>query len=421
MSVVPVYARSTEAFIIWLILTLAVAGFGAWKWKWHQITAIFAGILVFFPISKIVYGEYFKWIENRREQSIRTQLERKVGSLPNIIYIILDGYGRTDVFENTYGFSNQWFIDGLRERNFYVAMKAHSNYCQTELSLSSSLNLQFVQNISAIKPSDIGQRPTFQSVIEGNRTMARLRQLGYQTSAITTGFPSFNFANADIKPTKQMGTSLFESTLIQSTPLALNDSVSVSLFSTRRKLLADGLAQLSGLGAPTSRPRITFAHILAPHPPFVFGPNGEEVPKTSAFGYWDGSDYLEKGWSADSYRKGYAGQATYISKQILGAIDRILRESDRPPIIIIQGDHGPKLGLSQSYLEKTNIDECFPILNAYLVPDAVKRQLYPSITPVNSFRTIFRALFGDNLPNLPDRSWYSPYGRPLEFTEVTKK
>jgi hypothetical protein len=67
------------------------------------------------------------------------------------------------------------------------------------------------------------------------------------------------------------------------------------------------------------------------------------------------------------------------------------------------------------------VNECFPILNAMLVPDEVRSELYPSITPVNTFRTIFRVLFGDDLPNLDDRSWYSPYNLPFEFAEVTAK
>ena len=121
------------------------------------------------------------------------------------------------------------------------------------------------------------------------------------------------------------------------------------------------------------------------------------------------------------YKRGYSGQAQYIADQVITTVDQILADADHQPIIVIQSDHGPKMLLNQSELAKTDVTESFPILNAYLVPDSVRKELYPSITPVNTFRTILRTLFKDDLPNLPDRSWYSPYGRPLEFTEVTDR
>ncbi|MBC8063721.1 MAG: hypothetical protein H7Y17_02745 [Chlorobia bacterium] len=125
--------------------------------------------------------------------------------------------------------------------------------------------------------------------------------------------------------------------------------------------------------------------------------------------------------NTEEYRAGYADQAKFVGKQMLSAIDKLLASSKEQPVIILQGDHGPKKGLDQASLAKTDVNECFPILNAYLVPEAVKSKLYPGITPVNTFRAIFREMFGDSLPNLPDRSWYSPYPQPLEFTEVTSQ
>jgi hypothetical protein len=45
------------------------------------------------------------------------------------------------------------------------------------------------------------------------------------------------------------------------------------------------------------------------------------------------------------------------------------------------------------------------ILNAYSVPGGAPA-LYPSISPVNSFRVILNARFGESLPLLPDRSYF---------------
>src|SRR5207302_4627748 len=79
---------------------------------------------------------------------------------PDIIYVILDGYGREDEVKQYMRFDNHRFIQELESRGFYVASKARSNYCQTELSLSSSLNMNFVSNLVGPMPkASIDRRP----------------------------------------------------------------------------------------------------------------------------------------------------------------------------------------------------------------------------------------------------------------------
>lgn len=63
-------------------------------------------------------------------------------ALPNIYYIIVDGYGRSDVLKDLYGADNSDFITFLERRGFFVATDARSNYSKTILSLASSLNMR---------------------------------------------------------------------------------------------------------------------------------------------------------------------------------------------------------------------------------------------------------------------------------------
>ena len=123
----------------------------------------------------------------------------------------------------------------------------------------------------------------------------------------------------------------------------------------------------------------------------------------------------------NEYKNGYKNQAAYISNLTLKTLKTLLSHTDNPPIIIVQGDHGSKLGLKQNSLAGTDLDECFSNLNAYFVPPAIKKDLYPEITPVNSFRIILSDLFGDQLPKLPDSSWHSPFAKPYELTDVTSR
>ena len=77
-------------------------------------------------------------------------------------------------------------------------------------------------------------------------------------------------------------------------------------------------------------------------------------------------------------------------------IDKIIANSSQPPIIILQADHGPASMLDQESLDNTNIKERMAILNALYLPGDGDKGLYPSITPVNTFRIIFNHYFGTN-------------------------
>ena len=62
------------------------------------------------------------------------------------------------------------------------------------------------------------------------------------------------------------------------------------------------------------------------------------------------------------------------------------------------------------------------ILNAYYLPGVDSSLLYPSITPVNSFRLAFDLYFGTHLGLLPDVSYtYVDYNHPYQFLDVTNR
>jgi hypothetical protein len=134
-------------------------------------------------------------------------------------------------------------------------------------------------------------------------------------------------------------------------------------------------------------PKFVFAHIVSPHEPMVFGPNGETLEREP------------------SYDKGYPDQIAYLNKRILPIVDSILQNSPTLPVIIIQGDHGAR----QSVGEYGRLG----ILNAYYLPDSGERMLYKSISPVNTFRVLFNTYFGQKYEMLKDTSYKSMYTDPL--------
>lgn len=101
-------------------------------------------------------------------------------------------------------------------------------------------------------------------------------------------------------------------------------------------------------------------------------------------------------WEPKEY---YLTQLKFINKEIIKFISEIFKQSKIKPVIIIQSDHGPWIQ-SNSFQDIYNTRSM--ILNAYNIPYNWKNKLYPTISPVNSFRFIFNELFNDSIPLLKD-------------------
>jgi hypothetical protein len=125
--------------------------------------------------------------------------------------------------------------------------------------------------------------------------------------------------------------------------------------------------------------------------------------------------------TADEYRRAYTEQLMFVSRSVLASIDEILARSSIPPIILLFGDHGPRMGLFWEDPDATDHREALSNLAALHLPDGGDAQLYPGISPVNFFRVVLSHYFGAALPLLEDRSYYSSHRRPYRFIDVTER
>jgi len=167
--------------------------------------------------------------------------------------------------------------------------------------------------------------------------------------------------------------------------------------------------------AASPGPKFVFAHIVAPHAPYLFGPNGEASGQSEAFTL---AEPTRTGSSNPILR--YRDQAIFITAKIQTAIDGILVNSAVPPIIILQADHGSGATPRNRGTSGEEVRQRMSILNAYRLPDTCQSQLYPTLSPINSFRLLFNCVYGADYPLLADDTFYSPwpYESDYSFTLV---
>lgn len=397
-----------------------------------DVLNIMAGVLVL--VSMVQVGLYAAQVGPGVKEAPRAIMEK--GSVaaghaslgcdeecPDIYYILVDGYASEDVLKDFYGHDNAAFCDFLRERGFYVADKARSNYCQTGLSLSSTLNMEYLDNTTHRLPVRSSDMTLVTEMAQKSAALRFLRERGYVLIAFSSGRPETEMPHADIYVTQFAWVpDEFQTLLLNSTPLPkiLSLITEFDRADSHRDNMRYIFDTLAGLPITETGHVFVFAHIELPHPPFVFDREGEAIQVEEVFTEDDGNWLIRPGrLTADEYREQYIDQLVFLNSQLRKVVDGILARPGPKPVIIIQSDHGPRSMLVWEKPEETNTRECMSILYALYLPDYPNAPIDEVMTPVNTFRIIFNHYFGTDYERLPDKSFFSTAQRPYRFIDVT--
>jgi len=325
---------------------------------------------------------------------------------PDIYYIITDSYVRSDVLKSRYQTDNGAFIGELRRLGFFVADRARSNYAWTHPSLASSLNLTYLDSLAAAVGPESDNGGPLLGMIRNSRVVDFLRRHGYRIVSFASGDAGTDMAGADVRLAPRWSLTEFQGILVNTT--LLRDVLIMmhrSSAGRHRDRVLYALRNLpdAGLG---QRPVFVFAHILSPHRPIIFG-----------------TPVMQPGVSP--FAAAYGGQVLYLSRLLVDVVQRILAQSSRPPVIIIQADHGLREVIAWGDSARSQLLERHAILDALHLPPPPRGtrpsdQLYDSISPVNTFRVILSQYFDTTMALLPDRSYFSLLERPYHFYDVDR-
>ncbi len=345
-------------------------------------------LLVFFNVFVIGNGEISKARQTRKGFEAMEINASYVDIQPDIYILIFDEYASLPTMQAIWGYDNSTFAEKLEEKGFFFARNSRTHYSFTHMAIPGILNL--------IYPDENINRADGMIIINNNHTFRYLHQLGYQIHFLD-GWGSFEYTyqtpvadfvclyNTNYDPLYRLDE--FTYMLFSRSMLTfLTSSLIVenaNLYYQGHNFFLDYIETFPGQTNSSEAPLLLYAHVMAPHLPFVFKRDGSfNVNPTN---YWEYRDI-----EPEVLRELYLEQYIYITQRIEEITSSILANSDSEPVILIFSDHGPRrssAGVAES-------EHHHRVLNAVYFPGKDYSALHDSIAPINTMRVFYNAFFG---------------------------
>lgn len=352
---------------------------------------------------------------------------------PNVYYLLFDRYASGETLQNVYNYDNSPTLDFLKGQGFVTRDQAYANYPFTQQSISSTLSMGYLSDLEQRFKDDAGSFQTafpYRSIISDPPVAQIFKQNGYQYNQVSSWW---DFSRVDVKadadPVKSfrlriLGMTFWltdlERDIFYNSALSpiLQKGITIGgatiikydLDRNQRQNFKDQMTAIQDLAVASAdkrQPQFTFAHVLAPHDPYLFNADGSDAPYNG-----DRTDQ-----DIDEYVK-YTNQLTYANSRIQEVITTI-RQEDPTAVIVFQPDEGPypkefrgRL-TPTSYFDPKNLSDVsmrqkFGITASYYMPgidpETVSRQLTSS---VNAFPFIFNNYLGYDIKYLPECNFSS--------------
>jgi len=400
------FVKARYVLILWTLSTLLAAGI-TWRLArgrraWVGLSTV-VGVALTLSCVQVLAGVIADGSTAEVSAAPAPNATGDFARRPNIYFFLLDAYARQDTLEDI-GFENGEFLDAMAERGFSLVPDSYANYPKTFLSLGTTFNMDYLVEAGE---GTVGPSRDYHLLLSGNNnTVNRLKANGYRFLLAAHSTNTCNgFEDLCIRGDRDIGllsVGELEINLLQMTPvfvvanrffphlLGFKDIIPETIEATVRR-------EVYGPGASAGVPTFLFYHNLAAH--------GSQYGKgCDAFAPYDRP--LEAVHRTKDIKL-YLTTIGCLNQKIIDLTDAII-ERDPEAILIIQSDHGLSLDKWREYEEWTpqDLQFRFGVLNLMRLPEDCRDQLYPTMSPVNTFRLLFACLAGEAPDFLPDESYW---------------
>lgn len=367
-----------------------------------------AALLAVVIVGGILNGAFSWYAAPSREPA-----NDRAANLPNIYMVMLDGYPGIDSVK-ALGFDNASFVAGLKNLGFDVADAPRSNYTQTWPTLASMFQMAYLEQVPGLLPSpmDLGeQRRRLLRAINTGPALQALRAAGYWVETTPSPFSSTNLESADHVADPGYLNEFEELLLRNSGILSLLGDAGESWVASQQRGWINANVDSIALAAD-DRPTLSFIHIMAPHPPFLFKADGSPAPLRDCYPtscpFW----VTELGGTETTvaeYGDALRAELAYLNSRVLQRLGT-LTSRDPSAVVVLFSDHGLRFN-------STGSAEYFQSFFAARTPgkDGV---FSGTISPVNMFPSLLNAYLGTKYTMAPYKAWISGVV-PLELTPLT--
>lgn len=334
-----------------------------------------AAALVLYNLVVTVPVEVKKAQANQEPPPAAVKAVTGATTLPDIYYIILDEYSSFGAMKSYWKNDDVDHFDAYLQANgFFVAEHSRSFTLSTQVELASRLNfIQYTENT----PAEVTR-----SALLDSKVFQIVKEHGYTTAVLDMAFRGFKADYAlkyDPSQVDGMAADDFQQAFVSDTMFSAFSSyfeVTKDYQIRQRNLIFYTLNTATGL-PQLPAPKFVFVHVLLPHEPFIFDKNGGLLPVSA-----------NEDWHY------YLGQYQYTSTLAQQLVAKLLAQADpqRPPVIILQSDHGARNLKRQTkdhivlngYLENYDISLAYDILNAVYLPGMDTTALPENLSPLST-------------------------------------
>ena len=376
-----------------------------------NITSIL-NVISITAISLIIFQAGFFYIENEEISFEEAQKLLNVPIFyanesiqkPDVYLLLLDAYSGDIILKNDFGYDNSEFYEQLKERGFFIQKNSLSNYPNTELSMPSIMNMNYLDFISKLQGNESKDMRLSQKILEDNKVMQIFYANGYQIYSLE-GQSGLSGAETEYfcKNNFNVNSKMMQVLVYQYIPISsLRAIISENNWYETVSCALDTMIEFE---KKIDKPIYMHTHVYFPHRPFVFDSEGNQVRDSVSENRFD-----------IKFKDAYLQQIIFANKKTIEIIDSI-QQKNHDAVIIILSDHGGRFGVNWEDPSEMDYFRALNNLNALYFPG--KESYLPlNIATVNVFRVFFNLYFEADYEILDDRQiWYIP-NKPLNQTDV---
>ena len=319
---------------------------------------------------------------------------------PDIYYIVLDSYS-SNVILKLMGSDNEAIERKLSNKGFRIVNGSCSNYNLTPFSISSTLNMKYLEEASTEKKYSLNEFLPGVQLVKYNGLFPWLRQQGY--NIVNYSFFDFpeNPANIETHDVwdieaiflqQNAGWKVYRDVSWNFNLPALIGADKIQEAVDLRDVYDDSVYQrlISTPAIKSSQPRFIYAHFFSPHIPNSRDSIGNKIPVNTKL-------------SVPQEMARYTEEIKFVNKRIDTITNALLENPKRPLVIIIQGDHGYR------FYDPQKTSEEFPNFCAVYFSNKDYRLLSDTITNVNLFKVVLNTWFNQHIQLDTNRHYFLQY------------